>query len=557
MPEGGAPLPSPPRAGGGRPLRARPAAGQAGAGPGAPPLPAGRGIAVAAGLCVAAVLLVLNLGTLAAVAFHADAPGRLGEADWAAVRFTLWQATASALISVALAIPVARALARRRFPGRALLITALGAPFLLPTLVAVLGILAVFGRGGLVNQGLAALGLPAVTVYGPQGVILAHVFFNLPLATRLILQGWLAIPAERFRLAAALGFTPADTFRHLERPMLREVVPGALAVVFLICLTSFAVALTLGGGPRATTVELAIYQAFRLDFDLGKAALLAMVQFALCALAAALAWGVARPAGFGAGLDRPVARLDAGSPLLRAQDAVAIALAAVFLLTPLAMVVTGGLPHLASLPEPVWRATLRSLMVAAASTVLALAMALALALAITRLGPRPAGALEAIGLMALAASPLVIGTGLFLLLFPLMRPADAALPVTALVNAAMALPFALRALLPALREVEASHGRLADSLGMTGLARLRLVTLPRLARPLGFAAGLTAALSMGDLGVIVLFADPQGATLPLQLYRLMGAYRMDEAAGAALLLLALSLLLFWACDRGGRLGARG
>jgi thiamine transport system permease protein len=43
--------------------------------------------------------------------------------------------------------------------------------------------------------------------------------------------------------------------------MLRAVLPGAVLLVFLLCMTSFAVALTLGGGPRATTVELAIYQA--------------------------------------------------------------------------------------------------------------------------------------------------------------------------------------------------------------------------------------------------------------------------------------------------------
>ena len=51
-------------------------------------------------------------------------------------------------------------------------------------------------------------------------------------------------------------------------------------LVFLLCMTSFAVALTLGGGPRATTLELAIYQAVRFDFDLGRAAWLALIQFA-------------------------------------------------------------------------------------------------------------------------------------------------------------------------------------------------------------------------------------------------------------------------------------
>jgi thiamine transport system permease protein len=64
--------------------------------------------------------------------------------------------------------------------------------------------------------------------------------------------------------------------------------------------------------------------------------------------------------------------------------------------------------------------------------------------------------------------------------------------------------------------------------------------------------GLTGALSMGDLGVIALFADQDHTTLPLQMYRLMGSYQMEAAAGAALILLALSLGIFWIFDKAGR-----
>jgi len=73
--------------------------------------------------------------------------------------------------------------------------------------------------------------------------------------------------------------------------------------------------------------------------------------------------------------------------------------------------------------------------------------------------------------------------------------------------------------------------------------------------PLGFAVGLAAALSMGDLGVVALFAATDEATLPLQIFRLMGAYRMDAAAGAALLLALLSFGVFWICDVWGRRNA--
>ncbi|MBV1867646.1 MAG: thiamine/thiamine pyrophosphate ABC transporter permease ThiP [Marinosulfonomonas sp.] len=507
------------------------------------------------GILTAAIVLALTLGTLAAVAFRADSWGGFTPADWAAVRFTLWQAFLSALISVVLAIPVARALARRRFWGRSVLVTLLGAPFILPAIVAVLGLLAVFGRNGIISVGLGWLGLPPVQIYGLHGVVLAHVFFNLPLATRLILQAWQAVPGEHFRLTATLGFSAADVGRAIERPLLRATLPGAFMVIFVICTTSFAVALTLGGGPRATTVELAIYQAFRFDFDLGKAALLALVQFAICAVAA-LGLRLQIPQITSAGLDRVQRRWDADRAGLRAIDVAWISLVAVFLWTPLLMVIVSGLAGIGNLPMSVFAAAFRSICVAMTSAVLSVSMALALALTIQNIASRlGAGLLEATGYLAIAASPLVIGTGLFLIVFPFVDPVALALPITALVNAVMSLPFALRALTPQVQQVAEVYGRLADNLGLTGWARLRHLYIPRLRRPLGFSAGLAAALSMGDLGVIALFGDPDSATLPLQLYRLMAAYRMEDAAGAALLLLALSMGFFWAFDRGGRMDA--
>jgi thiamine transport system permease protein len=499
----------------------------------------------------ALALALLVLGTLGAVTWRAGGLSALRSADLSALWFTLWQAALSALISVVLAVPVGRALARRRFAGRGALVALLGAPFILPVIVAVMGILAIFGRAGVLNDGLAALGLPRLSIYGAQGVILAHVFFNLPLATRMVLQGWQAIPAERFRLALSLGLAPSDMARQLERPMLRAVLPGAYLAIFLVCLTSFAVALTLGGGPRATTVELAIYQAFRFDFDLGRAASLGLVQVAVCLAALALTAWVRLPSGFGAGLDRYAVVPVPPGWMSGAKDVLAITLAALLLILPLAAVTLKGLPALGDLDAALWLAAQRSLWVALGSTALMLTLCLPLALGIARKAP-PRGLLEAVAMLPLVASPLVLGTGLFLLLRPLVTPASMALPVTLMVNAALSLPFALRILLPAAQSLEADYGRLSASLNVTGLARLRLITLPRLARPLGFAAGLSAALSMGDLGVITLFGDGRAATLPYLLFAQMGAYRGNDAAATALVLMALSFLLFFLFDQAGR-----
>lgn len=501
-----------------------------------------RAVAIIAGGLVAAFVAV----PLAAVFARAGGGVSLGAAEWSALRFTVWQAFLSALLSCLLAVPAARALSRRRFLGRDALVTILGAPFILPVIVAILGLLAVFGREGMVSQLLLTFGLPRLHIYGLRGILLAHVFFNLPLAIRLILQGWNDIPAERFRLAAQLGLSSRTLFQIVEWPMLRKTVPGAFLVIFVICLSSFAVALTLGGGPKATTVELAIYQAFRFDFDLGKAATLAVVQLALVGAASLTLLKLIGPMSSDVGQGRAIQRWDGQSISANGFDSAVIVLVALFLLLPILSVVLRGVAGLGDLPTSVWIAAWHSIQVALSSTVICIALALPLASA--RHG-------QTVALLGFALSPLVLGTGLFLILQPFVNPFEWALPVTCIVNALMALPFAVRAISPAFEQAEADFGRTADMLNLSGWPRWRWLYLPRIRRPLGFSAGLAAALSMGDLGVIILFADPERATLPLQMYRLMGAYQMEAAGGAALLLLVLSLGIFWLFDKGGRYGS--
>lgn len=516
--------------------------------------PGGALLARVPGWIAGGLVAALTLGALIAVIGQASPGGRIGSAaDWAAIRFTLVQALLSAGFSTALAVPLARALARRRFRGRRLLIALFGAPFILPVIVAVLGLVTVFGRAGWVSTGLGLAGLPPLQIYGLHGVVLAHVFFNLPLATRLVLQGWQEIPAEQFRLAAQLDASPRDIGRLLERPMLRRTLPGAAAVIFAICLSSFAVALTLGGGPRATTIELAIYQAFRIEFDLGRAAWLACMQIALTFGAALLALRLGRGENLGTGLGRALDRWDGATLRHRLLDALLIALAALLLLLPLAAVVAAGVPGLWALPPVVRGAALNSVLVALASTLVMLLIALPMSAA--AVAGRGRGVVELAALLGLAVSPLVIGTGLFIIINPLADPLLMALPLTGAVNAVMALPFAMRILLPRARQVAAQDGRLAQSLGLGQWWFTRRILLPRMRAQIGFAAGLSAALSMGDLGVIALFASPGQKTLPLVVYELMGSYRMEASAAAALLLLVLSMSLFWLFDRGGKFHA--
>src|SRR6185369_275685 len=104
------------------------------------------------------------------------------------------------------------ALARVEFLGRDLLLRLFALPLALPAIVVILGIVTVYGRTGWLST---LLGGP-LDIYGLAGILLAHVFFNMPLAARLLLQQLDGIAPESWRLAAQLDFSEAARFRLIE-----------------------------------------------------------------------------------------------------------------------------------------------------------------------------------------------------------------------------------------------------------------------------------------------------------------------------------------------------
>lgn len=515
---------------------------------------------------LAAVALLLAMPILALVTVAGPGAGRVLDPGLARiVGFTLAQAVLSAVFSVGLALPVARALARRHFPGRPLVLALFAVPLVVPAIVAVLGIVTVLGRGGWLNDGLDRLGLARVSIYGLAGILIAHVFFNLPLAVRLILPGWTAIPPRSWQVASQLGLAGWTLFRLLEWPVLRPLAIRAAAVVMLICLTSFVIPLALGGGPRTTTMEVAIYQALRFDADLGRVAEIALLQVVICAvlvlaarrLVALPSLATPRQAVLAAPLD--------DTEVARWRDAAAVAAAALFVALPLLAVVVralgGDLGVL--LTTPVLRAVSASLAVASTAAVLALGLGwlilvLARHLRFRLARPTLADLTELPLLAILVVPPLALGAGLFVLIRPWADPGALALPAVALVNALMGLPWVVATLAPGMRAAAQHHERLCASLGIAGLDRLRLIDWPVLRRAAGTGLGLVAAYAVGDLGVVALFGSDRAPTLPLLLYQQLGAYRMDEAAVLALLLVCLCTGLLLGLERllAGRAAAR-
>lgn len=509
-------------------------------------------LSIALGVGGASLLLLPAFGAVLALLAEGSWRGSTPDAaDWAALRFTLKQALLSAAISVGLGVVLARAMLRRHFYGRALLLSLFGAPFLLPVISAVLALIAIWGRGGMMSDMLSLLGMPRLEIYGLSGIILAHVFFNLPLATRMILNGWASVPQERMRLAVHLHGTGFHFWRLIEWPMLRQTLPPAFLLISLFCLTSFSVVLILGGGPGQSTLELAIYSAIRHEFDLPRAAMLTVMQACIGLVFGMFYLGLSSNP-LSAPSNTRIPRLAYPPMGLRlVGDVLVLVFLGGFVLLPLGALFWAGLGEIARLPEPVWQAALVSTGIALCAATVSVSIAFMVADFTARPG-RFGALIFTLAMLSLTISPLVIGSGIFLMMIGRVSPFSYAVEVTILVNALIALPMNLAILRAPLAQSWAQHGRLIQALGLSGFSRLWRITLPSIAAPLGLAFGLSAALSMGDLGVMVLFAAEDVATLPLMVYRLMGSYQMDAARGAACLLAILSFAIFWSFDAAGR-----
>ncbi len=516
-----------------------------------------------AGLLAAILVVSIVGGSLVGLVLHAgDIPlvEQLRKPYiWSILRFTFFQAALSTALSVVLALPLSRALYRRQhFFGRGLLIRFTSVSLVVPTMVAILGVIAVHGRNGWVNDILSALGLSRVDyLYGLNGILIAHVFFNLPLVTRLFLNGLSDIPAYQWKLSTLLGFNSTQNFRLVEWPALRGVVPGAAGIVFLLCFTSFAIVLALGGGPRSTTLEVAIYQAIRFEFDLSKAVALSVIQILLC-LVLALIFFARRPLlklqpEQSPGVTRPDRDVLTGKVL----DYAMLGIAALFLLSPLAAVVfgtfSGGGWIILSDPS-FWLSLRSSLFISLCAGLLATSIGLALShligsLRLRRSRPWLGTIPELIGMLTLLIPPIALGTGLFLLFRSFTDALSLGIWLVIAINAVFTLAFTLRIMVAPVQLQQGRFLPLSQTLGIRGWNQWRLITWPTLKQPICYAMAVSTTLSAGDMGVIALFGTDKLSTLPLLIYRLLGNYRLEQAAVVSVCLCTLCLLLFWSIER--------
>ena len=484
-----------------------------------------------------------------------------------ALENSLEQGSLSAVLAVGLGYPAGIFLGRFSFPGRSLLRSLLLIPFLLPSLVVVLGVLDLFGPSGVVSSTLPATGWFGS---GIPAIIAANLFFNVPIVILLTATACEGAPIELEETVATLGGSPWRAYAEVwALPTWVGAAAGGL-LTFLFSALSFAPPLLLcGASARCYTLEAQVYALDQTFLQPNAAALLALGMVLLLLVPTALYLGLvgrlrANP-GRRSGSRKPIDWRAPASWGLVTESAFVLAAEAALLTAVLYRTVAPA-PGFAA--GAAWTALFSSsttahlgvsalgalgntLFFAVVAALLALLFSVVTAYGVVR---RPARAVT-LGLLLfvpLLLSPVVLAFALASFWRPFLGTGSNVWVLVIVSQAILALPFALQSLEIPLAGLSASGRDSARALGATPFGAFLDADLPRVQDGLVTVGLFAFAFGLGEFTATNFLVPPPLTTLPVAVYALSEVRLFPVADAAAGLLLLLSLAVFAAIAIGGR-----
>ncbi len=462
--------------------------------------------------------------------------------------WTLSQAGLTVLFGALLSWPLAYLLSRHALRSKVGLLRLLLLPFVTPTLVAVLGLTALWGPRGWLTA-LSGLDLSDT----PALLILGNLFFNVPIMLRLAYGGFVRVPPQLIGAARTLGASHLRAALTVALPLSAPGLAAGAILVFLYSALSFGLPLTLGGEQYAT-LEVEIYTLTAYELKLPEASALILGQLVVTLAATLLYTRLTGGAVVSAARSLPPAR---GGAALALYGLLLLTLLICF--SPLVAVALRSVLGTAGPTLAFWRGVFSP----DNDPPLPLLLGNTLKFAgLTLLGAVTLGAshalgthlsrsrsLDALSLLPLMLSPVSVGVG-YLLSYPGWA-AQLALLIAA--YTLIASPLITRSLLPALRALPPRALEAARTLGASPLSAWRTVALPLIWPALRGGAALSLATVLGEFGATLVLTRPEWATLSTGLYERLarpGAQNLGEACAVATLLLGLALGAFTVLDGG-------
>jgi sulfate transport system permease protein len=241
--------------------------------------PLGMGIAV----LYMSVIVLIPLAALTAGAVDDGWSGFweaiTNDQAWYAVKLTLIVSAIVTAINAVMGTLIAWVLVRDRFPGKGLVNSLIDLPFALPTIVAGLTLLALYGPRGPTGVNIA---------FTKAGIVVALLLVTLPFVVRAVQPVLLELDREMEQAAASLGAGPFTVFRRIIFPNLLPAVIGGCGLAFSRALGEFGSLVLITGNIPFDDQVASFYIYSQIESDNRAAAAAVSVFLLILSLAALL-----------------------------------------------------------------------------------------------------------------------------------------------------------------------------------------------------------------------------------------------------------------------------
>ena len=494
------------------------------------------------------------------------------------IGFTVWQAILSTVLSVLMGLPGAYLLARYDFRGKRLIQALTTVPFVLPSIIVVLGFVRFFGNNGILNRSLMALFRleepPLRILYSLQAILLAHAFYNFPVVVRIVSSLWRRIHPSTEEAARSLGAHGLRLFFRITLPQILPALLSAAALVFIFCLLSFAIVLVLGGGPRYTTLEVEVYRLAKVSLDLKTGSALALIG-ALISLLFLYAYIKLQQRSSFAEQMAEEAEMPRLAGMLGSVRGVFyllyLLLMALVILAPMITVIaysfqlrSGWAQQAISLEwyrrilsggGPYLRAVVNSLFFACLTMLLSLPLGTVLAYVGARSRFAGSRLLEAVMMLPIGISSIILGLGYLKAYRQLPWRIVGTWYSIVFAHTVIAYPFVIRVASATFRKMKSSLTEAARSLGAGPWRLFWHLELPMARSALITGAAFAFGISVGEINASLMLYNERLITIPVMIYRLIGSYNFIGACAMGSVLMLFCFLAFLIIDRaGGEIG---
>lgn len=470
------------------------------------------------------------------------------------IKFTVLQAILSTAIIIILGGAIARALHRNNHNlVTKYILKFLGMSFFVPSIVSVIGLSIMHGKKGWVHELFSLFGISLNNyLYDIYGIILGNIAVCLPMVVLIFYHRLNRLNQVSWKMATLYNISEKNLFSRVEMPEIVKSVPSLSLVVLMLCMSNFGIVLSLGRGPIHTTIEFAIYQALRFDFNIAAAVMFSIIHFAIFAIIYCyFLQHIIKPFDIYSSLEK--VRYAAKSIYVRAIDYVFIFLLFLLFIIPISAVILSGMQErmiLTLFSSDFWQALKDSFIISFSAALLAIIFASSILLINFRIKRQLAFSKKSnIILMftslCLSLTPFVLSTGVFIIMYRFVNIFEFAKTIIILINAVMACPFVLIIMMRSTSFVSRQKYLLCSNLGVDGINFFRFIYFRRIKQLVGYSFMIAFIISWGDMSVISLFGSKDLSTLPYLIYQNISHYKVNDAAVVACIMLLISYIIIW------------